>query len=236
MPDIESKYVELTVADGTAMRAWFSQPNGATPKAGLMVFQEVFGITAHIRDVTDRFARQGYAALAPEMYHRTAPGFEGSDDDFPASRAHAQAMTPEGIAVDVRAAHNFLAEHIGDKVAAVGYCLGGSFAYLACATVPLKAAVSYYGGRIADHLDRVSQLTAPMLLLWGGRDKHITSEVRHKVEGALQASKYPSIQVTFSDADHAFFNDTRPSYNAKAAKLSWDLTLSFFDQNLGTTP
>jgi carboxymethylenebutenolidase len=199
-----------------------------------MVFQEAFGVNAHIRDVTDRFARQGYAAIAPEVYHRTAAaGAEIPYSDFLSARPHMQALTPEGMQADIRATHGFLASQTKDSIAAVGYCLGGGLAYLASTTVPLKAAISYYGGRIAEYIDRASQVSSPILFFWGGRDSHISPEIRQTIERGMQASKYPSIQTTFSDAEHAFFCDARASYNPKAAKISWEWTLTFLDQNLG---
>ncbi len=234
MPDIETKYVDLSVNDGSTMRAWQALPMAASPKAGLIVFQEAFGVNAHIRDVAERFARQGYAAIAPEMFHRTGPGFEGSYGAFGEAKPHIDQLTPQGIDADIRAAHSFLTSIAPSRIAAVGYCLGGTVAFLASATVLLKAAVSYYGGRIAPSIARAAQLSSPMLFIWGGRDEHIGPEVRQTVEQGMQASLHPSIQVTFSDADHGFFCDRRSSYNPRAAQLAWNVTLSFLDHHLGT--
>lgn len=230
MLEIESQYVELAVDDDTMMRAWFASPQAAT--RGILVFQEAFGVNAHIRDVTERFARKGYAAIAPELYHRTHPGFEADYSDSATAIAIARQSNPEEWRIDIRAAFKFLRETVGANIASVGYCLGGTVSYVANTTVPLKAAVSYYGGRITDMLGSAPQSSAPMLFFWGGRDKHIDSAKRQKVEEGMQASPRRSIQVVFSDADHGFFCDQRASYNSEAAQLAWPLTLAFFAQNL----
>jgi len=231
MSDIQSEYVELSVADGSTMRAWFTHPAKEETRAGLMVFQEAFGVNPHIRSVADRFARAGYAAIAPELYHRSSLGFEGSYDDMAPAIALARQLKPEDTENDIRATHAFLRGRVGDNIACVGYCMGGRVSFLANITAPVCAAVSYYGGG-ADVVGRAAECSAPMLFFWGEQDQHIGSEHRQKVAEGMQASKHPSVQVTFSNADHGFFCDQRSGYNPAAAKLSWDLTLSFFEQYL----
>ena len=232
MPDIQSEYVELSVADGSVMRAWFSRPAKPETRAGLLVFQEAFGVNAHIRDVTDRFARQGYAAIAPELYHRASPGFQGDYADTAPAIALARQLKTEDLENDIRATYAFLRQQAGEKIVSTGYCMGGRVSFLANVTVPLRAAASYYGGGLPDAVGRAAQCSAPMLFFWGEQDKHITSEHRRQVAEGMHASPHPSAQVVFSDADHGFFCDQRPSYNPKAAKLAWDLTLSYFEQYL----
>ncbi len=231
MTGIHSQYVDLAVADGTSMRAWVCAPRASKPKAGLMVFQEAFGVNAHIRDVTERFARLGYAAAAPELYHRTAAGLEGSYDDFAAMGPAFNAINTAGLEHDVRATFDFLRQQ-SSEVACVGYCMGGRVSFIANTAVPLKAAVSYYGGGIPDIVDRASRSAAPMLFFWGEKDKRLNAEYRQKVADGMHASPQPSTQVTFSDADHGFFCDQRASYNPRAAELSWTLTLAFLEQQL----
>jgi carboxymethylenebutenolidase len=232
MSDSQSEYVELSVADGGTMRAWFSRPAKQEVRAGLMVFQEAFGVNAHIRSVADRFAKAGYAAIAPELYHRSSPGFESGYDDAAPAIALARQLTTEGLEADVRATHAFLRDQVSGNIACVGYCMGGRVSFLANIAVPIRAAISYYGGGLDGVVDRASDCSAPMLFFWGEKDQHITSEHRQKVAEGMHASKQPSVQVTFSDADHGFFCDQRASYNPAAAKLSWNLTLSFFEQYL----
>lgn len=232
MSDTRSEYVELAVADGSTMRAWYTRPAQQDGRPGLMVFQEAFGVNAHIRAVADRFAEAGYEVMAPELYHRSAPEFEGKYEDTAAGIALARQLKTEELEHDVRATYDFLRQSAGDRIACVGYCMGGRVSFLANVTVPVKAAVSYYGGGLAALMDRALECSAPMLFFWGEQDQHIPSEQRQKVAEGMRESGHPSVQVTFSDAGHAFFNDQRPSYNAAVSKLAWDLTLSFFEQNL----
>ena len=137
------------------MRAWVARPDGQPPTRGLLVFQEAFGVNPHIRDVTGRFATAGFLAIAPDLFHRTAPGFEGSYTDFPAAMPHLQAIAVPGLEADVRAAFGWLERAgVAGNAAAVGYCFGGRVAFVANSTVPLKAAASYYGGHIPPLLGR----------------------------------------------------------------------------------
>lgn len=207
-------------------------PNGAA----LLVFQEAFGVNAHIRDVAQRFADLGYVAVAPELFHRTAePGFEAAYGNFEVLRPHMDALTPEGLIEDARAAFEAAAKEPGvdpKRIACAGFCLGGRVSYLANSELDLRAAISFYGGGIAPAaLDRVPRQHGPLLMFWGGRDAHIPSEQYRAVADALTAAGKDHAQVVFSDADHGFFCDQRPSYNAKAAAQAWALCRTFLEQN-----
>jgi carboxymethylenebutenolidase len=194
--------------------------------------QEAFGVNSHIRDVTERFAREGYLAIAPELFHRTAPGFEGRYDDFTSVVPHMKAMTPEGVEQDLQASYAWLAARSDVNAAdifSVGFCMGGKISFLANTVLPLQATSSFYGNGIAQELlTRAADVKAPMLLVWGGLDKHIRPEQRAAVTEALTASNKEYVNVEFSNADHAFFCDERPSYNARAAEQAWVLLLEFF--------
>jgi carboxymethylenebutenolidase len=231
MGEIASEKVTIEVGDGTRMDAYHAKPQGGGRRPGLLVLQEAFGVNAHIRDVADRFAREGFVALAPELFHRTAPGFDGRYDDFASVMPHYQAMTTEGLSADLAAAHAWLSERGGvaaDDVAAIGFCMGGRAAYLAASILPLKAAVSFYGGGIAPALlDRAPKLSAPILLVWGGLDKHIPPEQIASVTSALRAAGKPFVNAEFSDADHGFFCDARPSFHPASAAQAWALALQF---------
>src|SRR5437868_8606505 len=121
-----SEWVDLAVSDGTTMRAYIARPAGAAPTRGLLVFQEAFGVNAHIRDVAERFAALGYLAIAPELFHRTAPGFDCAYSEFAKAMPQLEAVTEQGLDADTRAAYGWLQNAgVGDNVAAVGYCLGG---------------------------------------------------------------------------------------------------------------
>jgi carboxymethylenebutenolidase len=235
--DLETEYATLSVDDRTSMRGYVAHP--ATPASrGVIVCQEAFGVNAHIRDVTERFARIGFLAIAPELFHRTAPGFEGRYDDFPSVRGHVRALSDDGMTADLRAAYAWLAANGGSAdfpIAAVGFCMGGRAAVLTAMTVPVACAVSFYGGGIAPNannpglLNRVGELRAPLLLFWGGRDKHLGPDQIRAVTEALREAGKNYTNVEISDADHGFFCDARPSYNPVAAAHAWALVASFLD-------
>ena len=223
------------------MRAYVARPQGK-PRAGLLVFQEIFGINPHIRDITGRFAGEGYLAIAPELFHRTGPGFEHDYTDMTEGIGHMQKLTDAGLAADIRAAFDWLqkASDAG-KIAtgSIGYCMGGRVATLAAMTVPLACGISYYGGGIAPSpfnpglLDRLKEVQAPMLFFWGGLDGHIKPEHAKMVTDGMRAANKPFASVEFSDADHGFFCDVRASYNANAASQAWPLTLAYLKNHAG---
>jgi len=231
---VRSGWVDLQVSDGTTMRAWTVRPDGPASR-GLLVFQEAFGVNAHIRDVAARFAAAGYVAIAPELFHRTAPGFDCGYDEFTsAAMPQLKTITEAGLDADARAAFDWLsAEGVGGNVAAVGYCLGGRAAFVANSAVPLKAAVSYYGGNIPPLLGRAPRASGPMLFFWGGLDHHIPEEHRRAVLTALGSARKVFVDVVFSNADHGFFCDTRTAYQPQAAAQAWHLTHAFLDAYCG---
>ncbi len=239
--EISGAYVQLSVNDGTTMRAWVARPKEEGAYPGLLVLQEAFGVNAHIRDIAGRFAREGFVAVAPELFHRTAAGFDGGYDDFPSAVPHMKALNDASMGADLRAAHDWVRGSIGAElpILAIGYCMGGRAAFLAALTLPLAGAISYYGGGIAPNatnpglLGRASGIQAPLLLFWGGRDKHIPPEHVRAVTDALRAAGKNFVNVEISNADHGFFCDGRASYSPAAALLAWPLTLAFLRARSG---
>jgi carboxymethylenebutenolidase len=231
METIRTENITLPVADATSMNAYVATPAEEAKAPGLLVFQEAFGVNAHIRDVADRFAKQGYVAIAPELFHRTGPGFEGAYSNFPACVPHMQALTPDGMIADARAAFDWLQKNprvLPNATACIGFCMGGRASFLANSGLPLKAAVSFYGGGIVPALlPRVAQQHGPILFFWGSLDSHIPKEHIRAIVDAMQEAKKTFVNVEFSDADHAFFCDARPAYKETAAKQAWELTLKF---------
>jgi len=242
MSEVKVEFVTLKVADGTTMRAFVAKPERGSKLPGMLVFQEAFGVNEHIRDVTQRFANQGYLAIAPELFHRTAPpGFEGCYDDFPSVMPHMAALKDEGLEADIRAAHDALLRNSTvdpQRIACVGFCMGGRVSFLADLILPLRAAISFYGGGIAPSprgpglLGRVKNLHAPIFMFWGGLDKHIGPEQRQAVGDALRDAHKTFASMEFADADHGFFCDARPSYNKTAAEQAWTVSLAFLKSNL----
>ena len=229
MDTVRTENVTLHVADGTTMNACVAAPADGGKLPGLLVFQEAFGVNPHIRDVTQRFAKAGYVAIAPELFHRTGPGFEGDYNNFQACMPHMQALTPDGLTQDAQAAFDWLQKNprvLPNRTASVGFCMGGRVSFLANSVLPLQAAISFYGGGIAPALlPRAPQIHAPMLFFWGGLDSHIPQEQIRAVIDAMRQAKKTFVNVEFSDADHGFFCDARASYKETAAKQAWDLSL-----------
>jgi len=234
---IQTEFITLPVSDGTSMRAYVAKPE-APPKAGIMVFQEIFGINSHIRDVTERFAKQGYLAIAPELFHRSGPGFESGYTEAEMGEAfkHMGQATDAGLTADIQTAFEWVRKATGNlPTAAIGYCMGGRTATLASMTVPLACGISYYGGGIAPSpfnpglLERLKEVQSPMLFFWGGLDHFITPDsVKMVAEGMRSAGK-TFASVEFSDADHGFFCDQRGSYNAVASAVAWPCTLAYLE-------
>ncbi|HZW94227.1 MAG TPA: dienelactone hydrolase family protein [Candidatus Eremiobacteraceae bacterium] len=224
--------VELAVADGTQMAAYVARPALGGPHAGLLLFQEAFGVNHHIRNVSDRFAAEGYVVIAPELFHRTAPpGFEASYTAFPSVMPHLKAVTTETAEADTRSAFDWLRSNALVKpgeISSVGFCMGGRVSFIANSVVSLRAAVSFYGGGIAPGLlDLAAKLHGQSLLIWGGLDKHITPEHRKAVTETLGAEHKNYVNVEFSRADHGFFCDERAAYEPHSARQAWALTLEF---------
>ncbi len=224
----------IDVGDGTKMNAyvaWSDQP----PEKGLILLQEAFGVNDYIRRTADRFALEGFLTIAPELFHRTHPNFEA---DYEKREGVAEAMgavTDEGLTTDLRAAYDWLVSQQvpKEKIAVMGFCMGGRAAFLANATLPLAASVSFYGGGIAPTLlGRSGELHGPQLLVWGGADAHILPEHARAVADALRTAGKPFVEATFSEAGHGFACDARSSYHAPSAREALALTDAFFAEHL----
>lgn len=228
----------LQVGDGTQMQAYVTRPDGPGPHPGIIVLQEAMGVNAQLRGVADRYAQLGFIAIAPDLFHRVQAGFEATELNMEVLMPFIRSTTPEGFASDTAAAYKWLTTDGGvelDKVAAMGFCMGGRAAFVANTVVPLAAAISYYGSGIAPALlDRVPKVHGPHLFFWGGRDKGIPPEQRRAVADAMRQAGKEFVDVEFSDCDHVFFNETVPArYNEAAAKQSWALGIAFLADALG---
>jgi carboxymethylenebutenolidase len=232
---IQTNYIQLTIADGSSMLAYTASPENMTAKTpAILVFQEAFGVNGHIRKVTERFAAEGYLAIAPELFHRTAPEkTEISYTDFPSAMPHMQALTAEGLTADAQAVYQWLTGQPVNRqsIFSVGYCLGGRVSFLANAVLPLKAAVSYYGGGLDQLAGQATQLHGRHLFYWGGKDQHIKPENINTIIQAVEDAGKDYVNVKFSYADHGFNCDERASYNETASKEAWALTLAFLKNN-----
>lgn len=235
MHPFKAEWINLPVGDGTTMRAYAASPVDLDSAPGLLVFQEIFGVNGHIREVCERFAMEGFTALAPELFHRTAPGFITGYDSYVPGREEAAKLTLPGLEEDFRAAADWFARNSrtgSRKVGSIGFCMGGRMSFLAATTLPLACSACFYGGNIPQHLDRMERLTSPLLLVWGGQDASIPPEQRHSLEEALLSAKKSYLAICFEEAGHGFFCDQRASYHGDAARLAWPLALDFLRKYL----
>jgi len=219
-------WIQLKAGDGFELAAWRAAPTGA-PKGGIVVIQEIFGVNHHIRSVADRFAAAGYLAVAPAVFDRVEPNVDlgYTPEGIQQGMAIAGKVDREKALLDVAAA-TCEAGSAG-KVGIVGFCLGGTFAWVASASTPgLSAAVGYYGGGVIAAKDL--QPKVPTMLHFGEKDDHIPLTGVKEV-GAL----HPNVPIYLYPAGHGFHCDERGSYDAASAKLAWDRTLAFFGEHLG---
>lgn len=217
--------VELKAADGFKLAGYRAEPAGAS-KGGLVVIQEIFGVNHHIRSVTDRFAAQGYTALAPALFDRTERGIDIGYDEAAMNRGVKlrAAIKLEDTMLDVAAAIQALKG--AGKIAVVGYCWGGSLAFLAAARLKgLACAVGYYGGMIAAHMDEKPKV--PTILHFGEQDDGIPMSDVDKIKAAR-----PELKIYTYPAGHGFSCDERGSYDAASHEQALKVTLAFFEENL----
>jgi carboxymethylenebutenolidase len=240
MKNITTAWQSVDVRDGTQMRLFVARPDPSLAKApGVIVLQEIFGVNAHIEEVAVRIASLGYVAVVPELFHRTAPGVVYGYQDIEKALPQMQALTNETLEADLHAAHEWLQadkQTQASPVGVVGFCLGGKGAFIANAVLPLGAAASFYGTGIPALLNNyTARQQAPLLLFWGGTDKHADATQRAAVAQALHAHGKMFTQVEFSDAGHGYFCDAREAYHAHAAAESWAMLAVFLKNHLTAT-
>ncbi len=196
---------------------------------GVIVLQEWWGLVDHIKEVADRFAGEGFVALAPDMYHG-----ETADSPDDAKRLM-MSLNIDRAEKDLRGSIEYLLsldQTQGDQVGTVGFCMGGQLSlYAACANSQVGACVNYYGIH-PDVQPDIGNLEAPVLGFFGENDAKVSPEVVRELEERLtQAGKQVEFHI-YPGADHAFFNDGRPRYKEKEAKESWDRMIQFYRANL----
>lgn len=222
------EHVKLRAADGFQLDAYVARPSG-TPIAGLVVVQEAFGVNRHIREVTGEWAKDGFLAVAPALFDRVQPGVElgYGEEDLKKGMAIIQQGNPDDRVMDVAAALDYARNQTGKKVGVIGYCLGGSMAWLAATRLNPDAAVGYYGSQIPRYAGE--ELHAPVMLHFGADDAHIPrSQIDAKV-----AAPHPEVPIYwYAGAGHAFNTTDRASYNPQAAKLARERSLEFLRKNL----
>jgi carboxymethylenebutenolidase len=228
MPGHAGEMVTFPANGRTAEGYLALPPSGRGP--GVVVIQEWWGLVDHVEDLADRFAREGYVALAPDLYH----GEKTKSPDQAGKLL--MALNIAGTAKDLRGAATYLrgrAEVQPKKVAAVGFCMGGQLALFAGTAHPdvIHAVVDFYG--IHPKVDPdVTRLSGPVLAHFGKRDRSVPEDAANALVDRIKAAGKP-VEAYFYDADHAFFNDQRPEvHNREAASLAWQRTLDFLGRAL----
>jgi carboxymethylenebutenolidase len=210
--------------DGFIFEAWKANPPDAR-RGGLVLVQEIFGVTEHIRELADGFAQDGYETLAPAFFERRAPGFQAGYDAEGVSRGRdlSEATPWDEVAADLQAAIDVLAP----PVFVVGYCWGGTAAWLAaCRCSGLAAASAYYGRRIPELLSEVPKV--PIILHFGRDDASIPPATVEAIGAA-----HEELPLHLYDAGHGFASDRRADYRPDAARLARLRTLQLFARNAG---
>lgn len=242
--DIQTASIEVFNQD-LAIAAYLAQPSTTGKFPGIVVIQEIFGVNDHIRDVTERFTKAGYVAIAPAIYQRLAPGFEVgyTDADVKQGRVYKEQTKATELLGDVQAAIDYLkslpnvkAESIG----CIGFCFGGHVAYLAATLPDIKATASFYGaaiptwcpGETDSTLSRTSQIQGTLYAFFGTADPSIPPEHVDAIEAALQQDAVPHQIFRYEGAQHGFFCDRRPSYHPTYAAQAWGEVQDLFRSTL----
>jgi carboxymethylenebutenolidase len=233
---ISTTTIRLRTADGE-MKCHQARPRGAGKFPAVLVIMEAFGLTDHIKDVTERLAAEGYVAIAPDLYYRESPNVVGYDQ-LQAAIALMQRLDDDEVVADLQhvishlKAQNFVN---GDRLGMTGFCLGGTITCLAACKLPanIQAAVTFYGGGIADDSPRAplkfaADLQAPILCIFGEKDPYIPLSQVKRIEDTLRALGKSFEVKIYAGAEHGFFCDDRASYQPEAAHDAWEKTKSWF--------
>ena len=218
--------IKLTASDGFKLGGYRADPAGA-PKAAIVVIQEIFGVNHHIRSVCDRLAGEGYVAIAPSIFDRTSPNFQSGYTPDEIAEARKFVANPDWAAMlrDTQAAID--AVKSAGPVGIVGFCLGGSIAFVAATRLSgLKAAIGYYGGAVVRFADETPKV--PTQLHFGEKDAGIPMTDVETIR-----KKRPDVTIfTYAEAGHGFHCDERGSYHKASADVAWGRTMEFLKKNM----
>ncbi|WP_417514135.1 dienelactone hydrolase family protein [Minwuia sp.] len=220
-------WIRLTASDGHEFDAWRADPEGK-PKGGVIVIQEIFGVNEHIRDVTNRYAADGYLAIAPAIYDRVEPKLECgyTPDEIAKALEWRAACDLDKVMLDIEAAADAAAE--AGKVGIVGYCWGGTLVFVSCCRLSDKIAAGsgYYGGQIVPHLDE--KVGAPLILHFGENDGGIPLDDVEKIRKATSGVEV----FVYENTGHGFNCDHRKDFHAENAALALGRTLELFSKHV----
>ena len=242
--ELQTQTVNLQSGDWT-LPAYLAMPVAEGLYGGIVVLQEIFGVNAHIREVTERISREGYIAIAPALYHRQAPGFETgyTPDDIEVGRQYKGQTKADELLSDIQAAIDYIKQHPQVKarsIGCIGFCFGGHVAYLAATLKDTVATASFYGAGIPDTtfgagsptITRTPEITGTLYAFFGSEDASIPPQAVNRIEAALKQSNIDHQIFRYEGADHGFFCDQRDSYNPDAAADAWEKVKALFAQKL----
>ncbi len=219
--------IELSASDGHSLGAYKAEPSGA-PKGGVVVIQEIFGVNAHIKDLCEQYAKNGYVAIAPALFDRVEKNLElgYGQEDFGKGRDTRGSLENAGILVDTQAAIDEASK--SGKVGIVGYCFGGAVSWMGATQCSgLAAASTFYGGGI--HASRTATPKCPVIFNFGDKDGGISLNQVAEIKEA-----HPDIPCyVYDDAGHGFCCDERESYNKGACERAHARTLALFGEHVG---
>jgi carboxymethylenebutenolidase len=231
----QSQMIEVPASAGGAMPAFLARPAGETRTPAVLVIQEAFGLNAHIKDVAERIAAEGYVALAPDLYWRGGKGRTVRYDQLAEAIALMSSLNDRDIVADVGSAVAYLERQPSvrpDRIGITGFCMGGRVSYLAACELPdkFKACAPFYGGGIP--VDKTERLRAPLLAFFGAEDGFIPLAAVEELKAALKRHGKQAEVVVYPGAGHGFFCNERDSYRAEGAKDAWDRLKKFFATHL----
>ena len=218
------RMVELTAADGHRLQAYRASPEGQ-PRGGLVMIQEIFGMTGQMQRCADRYAAEGYAVALPAMFDRVEPGLSLGYTEFQRGGQATQAITEENLLADAEASRLSVSD--AGKTAIIGYCWGGTAAYIGACLGNFAAAICYYGGSIGSLVERM-QPKVPVMYHFGAEDSYIPESTIDQIREADPSG----IFHIYEGAGHGFNCDDRDSYDAESAKLSEQRSLEFLADKL----
>jgi carboxymethylenebutenolidase len=219
--DIVEETIKLTATDGHTFEAFHAAPKGAS-KGGLVILQEIFGLTDQLKSVARGYARDGYDTIMPAVYDRVAPGTVVPFGEPDKGRDMAYGLPLDKVMLDVGAAVARVQSNRG--VSVLGFCWGGGVIIRAAAELDLRGAIAFYGTRLPTYLDLKPK--CPLLFHFAKTDPNSTPEIIEQVRKA-----FPTAEGHVYEAGHAFANDVRPAYNEAATKTARARTLEFLSQH-----
>lgn len=238
---MKEQKVEIETRDGH-MNAFMASPAVApTGKIrALVVIQEAWGVNHHIEEVCRRFAKEGYVAIAPELFHREGPGVSFPYGDFQKIMPVFSKLSNAGIRTDIGATIDYLEKHLklaSQQIGVTGFCVGGLATMISATSHPIGAAISFYGGgqvssrqgmALSPVIQDFPKIQCPVLMFFGDHDKSISMSDIQAIEAELKKDEKDYEIVVYPGVGHAFTNDERPEgYNEAATRKAWEKTFAW---------